>query len=101
MAGDKIEVNYEELQRSAKIFQAESGDIQNLHNRLRSQVENLHGGGWIGKGADAFYREMEEVVLPAIKRLHDGLQMGAVWTGKISEAFQQAEDEASGLFKQG
>ncbi|MBI9044770.1 MAG: WXG100 family type VII secretion target [Anaerolineaceae bacterium] len=101
MAGDKIEVNYDELQRSAKIFESEAENIKNLHNRLRSQVENLHGGGWIGTASDTFHREMEEEVLIRISRLYHAMEMSSDILRRITDMFQQAEDEASGLFKQG
>ncbi|MBI9044779.1 MAG: WXG100 family type VII secretion target [Anaerolineaceae bacterium] len=99
MAGDKIEINYEELQRSSQIFASEAEDIQALHNKIRTQVENLHGNGWIGKGSDAFYREMDEYLVPGFQKLAATFEHGSGLLGKIADLFQQAEEEAGALFK--
>jgi len=59
----------------------------------------LEGGDWIGKGATAFYNEMNSAVLPAMKKLASALDTASQTTKKISQIVKRAEDDSAALFK--
>jgi hypothetical protein len=59
----------------------------------------LKGGDWIGEGARAFYKEMESDVMPSMKRLEQAMAEAAKVTNQIAKLIQQAEDDASRLFR--
>jgi GH24 family phage-related lysozyme (muramidase) len=61
-------------------------------------MEHLQGGAWRGRGADAFYAEMKDWVLPAVDRLVKALEEACHCTGTLTERFQAAEREAAALF---
>lgn len=69
-----------------------------LEQTLRSRLEALRQGGWIGVTASAFYDEMAGEVLPALARLAQALQTAQAVTLQIKATFQQAEEEAAALF---
>ncbi|MAT42807.1 MAG: hypothetical protein CL609_10725 [Anaerolineaceae bacterium] len=100
MAGDNIELNYEEMQKCIQVFQNEASDLTTLYNNVRNQTEQLHGDKFVGKAADKFYDEMNNLVFPGLDRLVKALQHGAESLTKINESIDQAETEASGYFKQ-
>ena len=95
---DKTEVNYEQLQQIMKMFSSEAEEINGLQKQTQSRVEDLHGGNWIGKGADKFFDEMQSEVLPALRRLAAGLQEAAQVTQRILDTYRQAEEETQGFF---
>jgi WXG100 family type VII secretion target len=97
---DRIEVNYEELGNLAKRFTSEGEVIGQLYSSTRQKVEGLHNAGWIGRGADTFFAEMQTRVLPGLDRLSKALLFAAESTQKISNIYRNGEEESSSLFKQ-
>lgn len=95
---DKTEVDYDQLQNFAKLFESEAEEIQALTKQTDSSVEDLSGGGWVGRGSDAFYAEMNDEVIPAMLRAAKALQEAGRVTKQIAEIFNQAEEESQSNF---
>ncbi len=96
---DEVRADYEQLEQVANQFQAQSQAIQQMLQNVKGSMDPLVGGGWIGRGSDAFYAEMEGEVLPATQRLQAALEEASQATKKITQTMQQAEDNASALFR--
>jgi len=96
--GEKIEANYEELSNIQRLFTSEAESINQLYTQTRQKVDHLHGAGWIGRGSEAFFAEMQSVVLPSMGRLVKALHDGAQATQRIMQTFQSAEEEAKSIF---
>lgn len=99
MAGYKIQANYDDLEGAAQLFARESQRTEQLLKQVGQLVGSLQGGGWIGLGAQAFFQEMEDLVNPGMQRLVSALSDASDAAKRIADAFQQAEDEAGGLFR--
>ncbi len=97
--GRKIQANYEQLGQAADTFSKESQQTAQLAQQVAQLVGNLQGGGWIGRGAQAFFQEQQELVAPAMQRLVNALEDASSAAKKIADTFQQAENEAGGLFR--
>ncbi len=95
--GDEIKADYDQLEQIASRFSNQAQVIEQLLGTLRCSMQNLQGG-WIGRGSDAFFGEMDDEVIPAILRLQDALQQGSEVTRMIINIMQQADQEASTLF---
>src|SRR5512143_1694366 len=96
---DKTEINYDQMQGIIKKLQGEAEAINQVLSQTKNRVEGLHGNGWIGRGSEQFFQEMEGLVLPAMGRLVGALQTAAGAAENIVSLYHQAEDEAQGLFK--
>jgi WXG100 family type VII secretion target len=96
---EKTECNYEEMQTIVKQFQSEADAITQLLNQTRGKVQALHGDQWVGRGAEQFNTEMEQLVLPAVQRLVNALHQAANTANRILQTYQEAEEEASNAFK--
>jgi WXG100 family type VII secretion target len=96
---DEIRADYDQLEEVAGRFANQSQVIQEMLQRVRSSMEKLEDGGWIGRGADAFFEEMHGEVVPAAVRLHEVLEEASQATRAIVQIVQQAEDEASSPFR--
>jgi len=95
---DQIRLQYDEMDQISNKFTNQSEIVQELLTRLTSQMGELQGGAWIGRGADAFYAEMEELVVPAVTKLRDALETSGVLTQQIVRTVQEAEEEAGAYF---
>ena len=97
--GEKIEANYDDLRAISQKFKAEEGEISQLLNQTRQKSEELHSNGWIGRGSDTFFNEMNSLIIPSFGRLANALMDASEATDKIVQTFQAAEEESRGYFK--
>lgn len=95
--GDEIKADYDQLEQIASRFSNQAQVVEQLLGTLRCSMENLKGG-WIGRGSDAFFAEMNDEIVPAILRLQDALQQGSEVTRMIIDIMRRADEEASTLF---
>ena len=96
---DITEINGEQLQALAKKFQSEAEELNNLLSQTRNKVATLHGSGWIGRGADEFNNEMEQLVLPGVQRLVAALHAASNQVNAILKIYDDAQSQSKGLFK--
>src|SRR5258708_7268773 len=99
MPGPQVRADYDALKNVAQGFSQQADETAKSLQALQGQMDTLHGGDWIGQGATAFYAEMNDQVLPTIKRLQSALQTSADITQKISQAMKSAEDEAAKVLR--
>ena len=69
-----------------------------MFQKVKSNMQKLEPD-WIGRGSQAFFREMQSEVLPALRRLHKALQKANRVTKEIVQTMQHAEEEASSPFR--
>lgn len=99
MPAPQVRSDYDQLQVIQNTFSAQSDALQRMNQNLKSRMDTLHGGDWIGEGAKKFYGEMNDQVMPSLKRLEKAMAEAARTTQQILRIMKQAEDEASGIFK--
>ena len=95
---NEVRVDYTALQQIATVFAGEAQLAQTLHRQLSNQVAQLRSGGWQSQGANVFYGEMEQTLLPALKRLISALENAGRTTGSIADLMAEAERDAARLF---
>jgi len=96
---DEIRGVYSDLQQISQRFATAQNEVQGNVQRVKSSMSPLENGSWIGKGYDAFSREMQSEVMPALARLQQALGEAARITNEISRTLQDAEEEASSPFR--
>jgi WXG100 family type VII secretion target len=97
---EEIKAEYDQLEQVVSRFASQSQVIQEMNQRVRSSMQNLQDG-WLGRGSEAFFSEMEGEVMPATQRLQEALDEASRVTRDIIQTFQQADEEASSLFRSG
>lgn len=95
MPAPRIRGDHDALAKIAQGFAKESASTQRSLRKIKQSMDTLQGGDWIGKGANAFYKEMEGDVLPAVQRLESALGRANQVTRQISSILQEAEEEAA------
>lgn len=96
---DEIRADYEQLEQIASRFASQEQAIQQMLQRVRGSMGKLENGGWIGRGSQAFFSEMNGKVLPASNRLQQALGEASRSVKEIVQTVRQAEEEASSAFR--
>ena len=99
MPHDVIQADYEVLAEIANRFEYAARANEQMRQTLQNAMAQLQQGGWIGRGSDAFFREMEDDVMPAVQRLIDALHEASRVTQQIRELLHQAEQEGASPIK--
>jgi len=97
MAAPQVRSDYDQLKQVQQKFSAQSEAVAKSTQQIRSVMDKLQGGDWIGEGATKFYQEMNDQVLPTLNRLHKAMDDAARVTASIAQIMKAAEDEASGI----
>ncbi|MCB0047361.1 MAG: WXG100 family type VII secretion target, partial [Caldilineaceae bacterium] len=98
MTASIIQANYEQLEQIATRFGRATEAQDRLMRTIRDRADVLTRGSWEGEGGDAFARELDGEVMPAMQRLADALQEAQRATLKMSVVIRTAEEEAARLF---
>jgi len=99
MTTDIIQADYGQLEAIAQRFAGQAEAVQQMQASLRSAMEPLQNGDWIGRGSAAFFAEMNQHTLPAVERLQAALAQANGVTLEISRIMQAAEEEAARPFR--
>src|SRR4051795_8388315 len=97
MAG-RIRAQYSDLTQASQAFTNEAHTIGSMYNQLKGRTEDLHGKGWQGLGSDAYFKEMEGTILPALKRLEGALNSMSSTMKQVHDLFHNAENDVNQLF---
>lgn len=96
---DEVRASYNDLEQVAQRFTKAQNEVQQMLQSVRQAMDPLEGGSWIGRGFDAFQREMRGEVIPAVTRLQNALGEAATVTNNIVHTMQSADEEASAPFR--
>lgn len=96
---DEVRASYNDLEQVAQRFTRAQQEVQQTLQSVRQSMEPLENGSWIGRGFDAFQREMRSEVLPSVTRLQNALGEAASTTNSIVQTMQSADEEASAPFR--
>jgi WXG100 family type VII secretion target len=98
---DVIQVDYDQMEQIAGRFARQAEDAAQMRRRVYNAFQKLEAGAWEGRGADAFIKEMETFIFPALNRLEQAMSQAAEVCRQINQVVQQAEEEAGSLFRDG
>jgi len=94
-----IRSDYDQLKSVGSGWRQQEEKTKQTIGKLKGVIEELKGGDWIGTGADAFYQEMESLVMPGMNRLQNAMAEASSVTNQISQIYREAEDGISGFWK--
>lgn len=99
MPAPRIRAHYDDLEAIRNKFAQQADQIRQMSQNIRSRMEVMRDGAWIGEAATAFYDEMDSEVFPAVERLINALDQASQATRAIGDRFQQAEQDGSARFR--
>jgi WXG100 family type VII secretion target len=95
-----VRADYDALKSMSQAFGQGANDARESLKRLKSEMDVLQGGDWLGPGAMAFYGEMNGTVVPTMARLVKAMEEAQRVTLQINQIMKAAEDEAAGYLNQ-
>lgn len=101
MASDKVQYQYEQLEKIAQSANVHADGAAAMRQRLAQHMQTLIDGGWFGEGAANFYNEMEHEIFPAVMRLERALESLGGVVLRASDMMREAEEQAANGFKSG
>lgn len=96
---NKVQAKYDELDQISGRLADGSARVGDMIAKLRSQVDVLEGGAWLGRGSDSFYAEMGDLMFPSLKKLEDALENASKVLRQAADRLKSAEQEASNRFR--
>jgi WXG100 family type VII secretion target len=100
MSAPHIRCDHDALGQVSQMFSKQSSEIAGVNKKLKSAMETLEGGDWIGRGATAFFQEMNDAINPSMQRLQEALDEASSTTKEISKTMEDADDEAQRVIVQ-
>lgn len=94
-----IQAQYDSLEEIAKRFDEQANSTEEASRYIIQMLAQLEGGGWEGDSAQAFFREMNDEVIPTTNNLRDAFTEAGETTRQIMQVVQTAEEEAANQFQ--
>jgi len=99
MTAPQVRADYDALTQIANRLGREADAARLTLSAIVRAKATLENGDWVGRGATAFYQELNQEVLPSIRRLTEALNSAKVVTQQIVAIMKAAEDGAAALFR--
>lgn len=93
-----ILVNFEMMKKFQNSFRGQEAAVQKTIGSLSKVIEQLRQGDWIGEGATAFFNEMDNDIIPAMKRLQEVMAEGDRVSKEIEKTQHETEKSIESLF---
>jgi WXG100 family type VII secretion target len=94
-----IKLDFEAFKNIKSSFRAQETETKTTIGNLSKVIEQLRGGDWFGEGATAFFTEMDNEVLPAMKRLEKVMGEGDTVSKEIEKIQHETETSITSLFR--
>ncbi len=96
---DQIRIQYDDLEQIARSFRQLGDRAEDVLRRTLFCLRQMDSGVWQGRGADEFREELEDIVVPAVRRLAAVLG-DAAWTlDKSGDVMREADELAAQQFQ--
>ncbi len=92
-----IQIKYDGMDNIAGMLARMGDDVNELMQKIDSDVSQLSGGGWKGVGAEAFYEEMQQV-RNQLQKLQADYEKQQKKINETTQHYQDAEQEMIALF---
>jgi WXG100 family type VII secretion target len=99
MTSPRVRADYDGLAKLSQAFARQAAETEKTLQSIQNNLRTLRSGDWIGTGANAFFAEMDQQVLPSLRRLATALNEADRVTRQMSQVMKQAEEEAARLFQ--
>lgn len=92
---NKIIIDYEAIQKLGAQCESLAEQVKTTTQTLGTHKEELQNGQWIGMGANAFYAEMDDAVLPTLIALEQALRFTQEAFHDIAQTFETSDEEVA------
>lgn len=96
---NQIRFQYDDLEVIARLFRQHSDRADDVLRRMLTCLRLMDDGAWIGKGSEEFREELEDIVIPAVRRLSAVLADTAWTLDRGADIMREADDLAAAQFR--
>ena len=64
---------------------------------MQAMVQQVAGGVWVGKGADAFVEEVSNIMMPGVGKIGNGISVFSKNIQNAMDVMDQADEQVSGI----
>jgi WXG100 family type VII secretion target len=93
-----VQCDHDQLDGIVQRFQDSSENARATLDMVRSQVDVLRGGAWIGPNADKFYEIMDNDWFPAMERVDRAMAFASESVLKIQKIMKDADESNKTYF---
>ncbi len=97
MPAPRIRAEYDSLTKIEKTFARNADAVWETSRRIKQQVETLQSGDWTGRGASAFYEEVNSSVLPSMTGLGTAMEEAQQTTVDMIKLMRTTDEEMARL----
>lgn len=99
MPAPLIRGDFDKLQNIAKIFARNAQEMQKTTKQLKRTMGELESGGWVGQGANKFYKEMNSDIMPSMNRLARSMNSASRVTIRVLKTLKEVESIWMRIFR--
>lgn len=70
---------------------------EQAYSPMQQMVQQVTGGIWVGKGADAFVEEVSSLMMPGVGRIGDGIGSYSKNIQNALDVMDRADEQVSGV----
>ncbi|RIK21113.1 MAG: hypothetical protein DCC53_07915 [Chloroflexi bacterium] len=96
---DHIRYHYDDIEQAARRFRDHAQQVEDMLQRSMRCVRLMDEGAWIGEGADEYRFELESLLIPALRKLHNAVGDTAWALLRAIEMIQDADQMISNGFE--
>lgn len=96
---DHIRYHYDDIEQAARRFRDHAQQVEDMLQRMMRCVRLMDEGAWIGEGADEYRFELENLLIPALRKLHNAVGDTAWALLRAIEIIQDADRMISNGFE--
>lgn len=96
---DRIRFQYDDIEQIARKFRHLNDSAEDVLRRVLYCLDQMDSGIWTGRGAEEFREELEDIVIPAVRRLAAALGDTAWTLDKSSDVMREAEELGAAQFR--
>jgi WXG100 family type VII secretion target len=83
-----FQASSEALQEVADLFRTQADSLDEVFQQFASVAEDMRGNSWIGQGADKFFMEFDDELIPEAEKLMQNLDNTAAGIDKIVQTIE-------------
>jgi WXG100 family type VII secretion target len=94
-----FKILFDQTKQVNKSFSQEKDEITQMMGKLKAAHAELENKNWTGQGANKFNEDMNNVLMPALKRLADCMQAASDSIAKAESIMHKADEDQKSIWQ--
>lgn len=85
-----FQANSEKMREIEKAFNEQEQILDAIINNLKNKFDPLVNGGWKGRGAERFFTEFQNDIIPGLTKIRDYMRNSSDTAGNTAKTIEEA-----------